>query len=289
MSDITITDNQFRLFRDLIYKVAGISLSDAKRQLVQSRLGKRLRHHELGSFGAYYDLVMSSDAELTTFVNCITTNKTDFFREEHHFQFVRTQIVPRMISDGKRGLAPSRIRAWHAGCSTGEEPYTMAMTLLEALGGEPNWDVKLLASDIDTDVLASAERGIYESDRIAGIPDVLLRRYFERSRTDEEVRYRTKPVLRDLIKFKQINLTKTPWPIRGDVQFDIVFCRNVIIYFDKPTQKELFQRFERVLKPGGHLIIGHSESLLGVTNSFHSLGQTIYQLPTQSKAESAHD
>jgi chemotaxis protein methyltransferase CheR len=287
MSDIVITDKQFHQFRDLIYEVAGISLSDAKRQLVQSRLGKRLRHHNLSSFGDYYDIVISNDAEMTTFVNCITTNKTDFFREGHHFDFVRTRFVPNLVATAKLGRGPKRIRVWHAGCSTGEEPYTMAITLLEALEGEGNWDIKLLASDIDTNVLETAERGIYDGDRITDIPTALRCKYFLRNQTDGEVRYKAKPILQELIKFKPINLTQEPWPIRSDVQFDIVFCRNVIIYFDKPTQKRLFQRFESVLKPDGFLIIGHSESLLGVSGAFNSLGQTIYQLPAPDSNKAA--
>jgi len=284
--DFDISDRQFQLFRDLIYKSAGISLSDAKRQLVKSRLGKRLRHHGLKSFGDYYDLIMSNTAEVTALVNSITTNKTDFFREEHHFEFVANQIVPRFVAAASQGM-PRRIRVWHAGCSSGEEPYTMAITLLEAMDGKGSWDIKLLATDIDTDVLAAAERGVYDADRASTIPNAMLRKYFLRRQDGENAFYKVKPVLRDLVKFKKINLTDDIWPIRSDVQFDIVFCRNVVIYFDKPTQQKLFAGFARVLKPEGHLFIGHSESLLGVSTAYESIGHTIYRLPDAGLARIA--
>ncbi len=287
MEEYILKDTEFRLFRELIYELTGISLSDAKRQLVQSRLQKRLRHYKLTSFREYYDLVQqkTKKSELTELINCITTNKTEFYREPHHFEFVAREILPEMMRRARRGEISRRIRVWHAGCSTGEEPYTLALTLAEALGQEPNWDVRQLASDIDTQVLAHAERGIYELERIAPVPERLVKKYF-RQGTGEQAGYvKVSPALRDRITFRRINLLDDTWPIRNDVRFDMIFCRNVIIYFDKPTQRRLLTRFQEWLRPGGCLFIGHSESLFGINHHFESLGGTIYRLPAPAQRE----
>lgn len=282
MEEYILKDAEFRQFRELIYKLTGIALAEGKRQLVKSRLSKRLRHYNLGTFQDYYDLVVAqgeSGPEITELVNCITTNKTDFFREPHHFQFVSRNIIPEMIKQARWGSIPRRLRIWHAGCSTGEEPYTLAMTLAEALRGEGHWDVRQLASDIDTQVLAHAARGVYERERVSPVPEPLLKHYFLRGRDEKSDFVKVRDELRRQITFKQINLLESPWPIRPDVRFDIIFCRNVVIYFDKPTQRRLFARFQEMLRPGGYLFIGHSESLLGVSDAFESLGRTIYRLP----------
>jgi chemotaxis protein methyltransferase CheR len=282
MEDYILQDTEFRLFRDLIYRLTGIALADGKRQLVKSRLTKRLRYYHLERFQDYYDLVMAqgeSGPETTEMVNCITTNKTDFFREPHHFQFVGNKLLQEKIQQARWGQVPRRLRVWHAGCSTGEEPYTLAMTLAEALQGEGHWDVRQLASDIDTDVLAHAARGIYEMERVDPVPEPLLKKYFLRGQGEQSGFVKVRDELRQQITFKQINLLDSLWPIRHDVRFDMIFCRNVVIYFDKPTQRRLFARFQEWLRPGGYLFIGHSESLLGISDAFESLGQTIYRLP----------
>lgn len=279
MHEPDLNDRDFRQFRELIYNLSGISLADGKRQMLQSRLRRRLRHHNFSSFGQYYDMVadLSEDSdEIRAMINCVTTNKTDFFRESHHFDFVRDRVVDEIAKQASLGIAPRRIRMWHAGCSTGEEPYSMAMTLREALSGRGDWDVKLLASDIDTDVIEHAAAGIYDTEKTAGIPADLLHRYFLRSRSGDG-RYLAKPALKDWIAFRQINLLDPVWPMRPDVKFDIILCRNVVIYFDKPTQRRLFRRFFDLIRPGGYLFIGHSESLFGVSEDFKSLGHTIYQ------------
>lgn len=285
----TITDNEFRLFQELIYKLSGISLSAHKRSLVQGRLQKRLRAHGLTRYQQYYDLVLEQGAggsELGVLINCITTNKTNFFREAHHFRFVEEHVVPQLIERSAFVLSGDarRLRVWHAGCSTGEEPYTMAMTLREALRGHTGWDVRLLASDIDTDVLKKADLGEYGDDLIGGISPELLRRYFLRRRESEGCVYRAKPEIRQMIAFRQINLISDIWPVRSDVRFDMIFCRNVVIYFDKPTQRRLFARFREYLRPGGYLFMGHSESLLGISEAFIPLGNTIFQLPDVREA-----
>lgn len=282
MEECVLTPSEFALFRELIYQRVGIALTGAKMQLVQSRLRKRLRHYEMESFRAYYDLLVAqgeNGPEMGSFINCITTNKTDFFREPHHFEFVTKTIVPEWVARVRQGESAPRLRVWHAGCSTGEEPYTLAMTLAEALKGKGNWDVRQLASDVDTDVLAHAERGIYENDRTRPVPQKLLEKYFLRGTGDYQDCVRVCQSLRDRITFRQINLLADNWPIRPDVQFDIIFCRNVVIYFDKPTQRKLFARFQQKLRPGGYLFMGHSESLLGISDAFDSLGNTIHRLP----------
>jgi chemotaxis protein methyltransferase CheR len=278
LENYKLTATEFALFRDLIYKVAGISLSDSKRHLVQSRLQKRLRHHNLTQYRQYYDMVASRDSdhpEMIEMVNCITTNKTDFFRERHHFAFVTDTILPEIERRG----GPKRLRIWHAGCSTGEEPYTLAIALAEALGPHYDWDVRQLASDIDTQVLAYAERGVYDFDRVDTIPGPLLRKYFLCGRGDKADFVKVKPELKRRIQFRRINLLEENWRIPSEARFDILFCRNVVIYFDEPTRQRLFARFAAVLRPGGYMFIGHSESLVGVSNAFESMGQTIYRLP----------
>jgi chemotaxis protein methyltransferase CheR len=283
VDDIALSDAEFREFQELVASLCGIHLSDAKRQLVKSRLQKRLRYHGLTSYRQYYDMVVATQdpEELTAFVNCITTNKTDFFREPHHFQYIAEYLVPDMLEQVKRGKMSKRLRVWHAGCSSGEEPYTMAITLLEALNGAADWDIQLVASDIDTNVLAQAERGVYPVDRVSTIPLHLLHKYFLRGRGASEGTVKVRDSVRQLIDFKRINLNDV-WPIRPDTKFDVIFCRNVIIYFNRETQRRLFARFSDHIRPGGILFIGHSESLLNVSDAFVSLGNTIYQLPTRN-------
>ncbi len=282
MEQIELKDEDFELFRALIYKMSGISLSEAKKQLVKSRLQKRLKSNQLESYKAYYDMVVtlgSSSKEMTELVNCITTNKTDFFREPHHFEFVQDHIVPEMIQKANQFEIPRSLKVWHAGCSTGEEPYTLAITLAEAFAGHDDWQINQLASDIDTGVLAHAEAGIYDRDRISPVPSQLLKRYFLKGKSEPYTSVRVCKEIRDMITFRQINLLDEFWPIKSDVLFDIIFCRNVVIYFDKPTRQKLFARYAQRLKPGGYMFIGHSESLLGISDSFESLGRTIYRLP----------
>lgn len=278
--EIPLSDVDFREFQALVFKLCGIHLSDAKRQLVKSRLQKRLRHYGLSSYRQYYDIIVASrdPAEITAFVNCITTNKTDFYREPHHFQFIADTFLPEVQEHVQKGRMRKRLRVWHAGCSSGEEPYTLGITLMEALNGASDWDIRLLASDIDTNVLDQAEQGVYGADRVSTIPLHLLHKYFLRGRGGSDGMVKVRDSVRELIEFKRINLNDV-WPIRPDTKFDIIFCRNVIIYFNRDTQRKLFARFADHLRPGGILFIGHSESLINVSDSFESLGNTIYRLP----------
>lgn len=284
-TEFTISDQEFRLFQDLVKHHTGIALSDQKRPLICSRLAKRLRTLTVNSFRDYYTYLTSEAGhrELEHFVNAVTTNKTDFYRERHHFDYLRNEVIAslkeRAAKTGQR-----RIRIWSAACSTGEEPYTIAITLLEALGNRLAWDIRILASDIDTDVLGRAERGIYAMDRTADIPRPLLERFFLRGTRANTDMVQVKKEVRDLITFRRINLLDAPWPIR--TTFDCIFCRNVFIYFDKPTQQDLIRRFEQSLKVGGHLFVGHSESLFGMNTGLVFLGNTIHR--KQGEAEADH-
>jgi chemotaxis protein methyltransferase CheR len=273
-----ITDKEFRVFRELILKEAGISLSDAKRVLVCSRLSRRLRHYGFKSFGEYYDYLMNDDAggaERAKMINCITTNKTDFFREMHHFEFLRDHFFPEVRERALQGR-PRRLRIWSAGCSSGEEPYSIAMVAREFFGFLPGWDIKILASDIDTDMLAIGERGIYPADRLQGVPTEHQRRHFLRGRGEWAGYFKIRSELRELVTFRRINFADGAWPIH--TRFDAIFCRNVIIYFNRDTQRRLFERLAGYLEPDGCLMVGHSESLQWLSDMFVILRGTIYRL-----------
>ena len=273
-TEFEFSDQDFQRIRRIINEVAGISLADGKRELVYSRLSRRLRQHGLRRFGDYCNLLDSGGPtgdEMGEFVNALTTNLTSFFRESHHFEFLAHDLIPALIRE--RSFSNRRIRIWSAGCSTGEEPYSIAMVLRETLPAV-GWDVKILATDLDSNVLATAERGVYEWNRVKDLPETRLRRWFQKGGGEQSGLVRTASALRSLITFRQLNLMDD-WPMRGP--FDVVFCRNVVIYFDKPTQRTLFDRFAELLIEQGHLFVGHSESLFKVTERFAPLGKTIYR------------
>ncbi len=268
--EFVFTDADFEFIRQLVAEKTGIVLNDAKRNLVYSRLSRRLRQLELEHFADYCDLLKAGDdGELVNFTNAITTNLTSFFRENHHFEYLRDTLLPELM----QGKADRRLRCWSAGCSTGEEPYSIAMVLRETLP-EQGWDMRILATDLDSDVVARAQRGVYAQERVNGISAERLRRWFLRGKGDNEGMVQVRPPLRELITFRQLNLMHE-WPIHGPLDF--IFCRNVVIYFDKPTQKILFDRYAELLPVGGHLFIGHSESLFKVSDRFKLIGKTIYR------------
>lgn len=280
----TISDAEFERFRKLIYQHTGIALSDHKRALICSRLGKRLRHHQLNSYGDYYRLLMNRDPdgqELRELINAITTNKTEFLREEHHFTFLTENVLPHFrqaLNAGQR----TRLRIWSAGTSTGEEAYSIAMTVLDAIPNAAALDVRILASDIDTQVLDRAEQGIYSAEHMARLPESWLQRYFLRGHGGNRGRIMVRPAVRELVRFRHLNLQADPWPMTGP--FDIIFCRNVVIYFDKPTQQQLFRRFARMLRSDGFLMLGHSESLHGNDCGFYPVGHSIYRCHSSAAA-----
>lgn len=266
------TQEDFNFIKKLVHEVSGIHLSDVKQDMVYSRLARRLRILNFKAFSEYcYYLDNNKEKELSYTINAITTNLTHFFREEHHFDLLKKTIIPDLIRDQPRG---KRLRIWSAGCSTGEEPYSIAMSIMDALPNQQGWDKKILATDLDTNVIEKCLSGVYDTKRIDPVDDRNIKRWFKPHGTsgkeiivDQE--------LKQLIAFKQLNLMDSAWPIKGP--FDVIFCRNVIIYFDKPTQQRLFQRFYDLLAPGGNLFLGHSEQLGEFQRNFVLLGKTSFK------------
>lgn len=277
-SEFALGEREFERIRGRLYDAAGISLSDAKRTLVIARLSKIVRNRHLPSFDAYLDFLETSGtpADAQEFVNALTTNLTRFWREEHHFTHLVAHVGELLKS--RAAHADKRLRIWSAGCSTGQEPYTIALSLIDAWPELRRWDFRILATDIDTSVIAKAATGIYPEGELNGLGPERVR-MFERI---DAGRVRIPPAVAALVSFKPLNLM-APWPMKGP--FDAIFCRNVTIYFDKPTQGEVFSRLGQILAPGGFLYIGHSENLGTGGAGFRLVGKTIYQ----SRAERAKD
>lgn len=274
--DQTLSQKDFATVQRLIYELAGITLSDAKLIMAQGRLAKRLRALGIDNFSNYlrYLQAPGNSEEIIKFTNALTTNKTDFFRESHHFEFLQKVAFPELRAAGERS-GQKRLRIWCAAASTGEEPYTLAMSVREFFGPSTDWDIRILASDIDTDVLQKASEGVYTEDRLIDVPESLIRKYFSRVRGQGEQSYQVVPALRDLITFRRINLQDREWPI--NVPFDVIFCRNVMIYFDAQSQRQIVEHFSDYLKQDAYLMIGHSESLFGLSDVFSPLGDTVYR------------
>jgi chemotaxis protein methyltransferase CheR len=271
--EFSFSESDFTFMKGFAYQHAGIALSDSKRNLVYGRLSRRLRALGLTSFRDYRDRLENGDgSEIERFINSISTNLTKFFREEHHFTHFGTHVAQAFARpDAKHG--GRRLRVWSAGCSTGEEPYTIAVVLRREIPDIGRQDIRILATDIDTDVLAKASRGEYPVESLENIPDPYCK-YFEKSEDEDSPNITVEREARSLISFRQLNLLE-PWPFKGP--FDAVFCRNVMIYFDGPTKAKLIERFTKMVKPGGWLYIGHSESLLGAHPGLHLEGRTIYR------------
>lgn len=270
--EFPMTDKDFAFIQKLSLEHTGIVLTDHKREMIYSRIVRRIRALKLKSFEDYCNYLQSHvSEELTHFINSITTNLTAFFREAHHFDFLRNTVFPEIKQ--KRGR-DKRVRGWSAGCSTGEEPYSIAITMAESF--DSSWDAKLLATDLDSNVLAHAQNGLYVADRVNQIDSQRIQKWFSSEKIEgtTDVSYKVKPALQNYLSFKQLNLL-SDWPMKGP--FDFIFCRNVVIYFSKETQRILFDRYANMLAPDGYLFIGHSESLHGVSNRFESLGKTIYR------------
>ena len=269
--EFELTDSEFKRLRELVHARTGIALSEAKRELLYGRLARRLRKLKLNSFAEYCRLVETDEsAELQELTNAITTNLTSFFREDYHFKQLSLEALPQIES--KRSSA-RRIRLWSAGCSTGEEPYSLAIVMRESLARLAGWDIKLLATDIDSKVVATATEGVYSSDRFKGVAPERVKSWF-REVAGRPGFLAASAELKSLITFKQLNLLD-PWPVKGP--FDVIFCRNVVIYFDKATQRGLFDRMADLQEPGGWLFIGHSENLLNVTRRYKLVGRTVYR------------
>jgi len=276
LSDATksfdFTARDFARVRELIYRKAGISLSESKREMVYSRLARRLRARNLNSFSHYLDMLERGDDmdEWQAFTNALTTNLTAFFREAHHFPVLAEHI--------RKATPPLSI--WCAAASTGEEPYTIAMTVCEAFGSLTP-PVSIVATDIDTNVLEAAASGVYPMERVDKMARDRLKRFFLRGKGERTGYVRVRPELRQLVTFRQLNLLAPAWPVRGP--FDAIFCRNVMIYFDKPTQAMILDRFVPLMKPDALLFAGHSENFMYASNAFRLRGKTVYELVTGAK------
>jgi chemotaxis protein methyltransferase CheR len=263
-----LSENQFRKISRIVHRLCGIHLKDGKQALVRARLMKRLRALKLSDFGEYIRLIESPEGleELGFMVDVMTTNKTSFFREPEHFNYLCERILP--------DLDARRLRFWTAACSSGEEPFSLAVALREHLPDPHRRDLKILATDISTRMLERARRAVYSEDLVRGVPPKYLQQYFERVRDNGVPAYRVRADLRAMVRLGWLNLMD-PWPMRGP--FNVIFCRNVMIYFDRPTQQRLIQRFWEILEPGGYLFVGHSEGLSAVSHRFHYVRPAVYR------------
>jgi chemotaxis protein methyltransferase CheR len=270
---LELRDTEFEKISQLVYSHCGIHLHDGKKELVKARLSKRIREGNFPSFTDYYDYVKTGEGtdEFIAMIDSLSTNLTSFFREDGHFQAL-SRIVPALLREEAR-RSGMRLRFWSAGCSTGEEPYTIAITALEAAQGL-DAELHILATDISTRVLKKAEQGIYPADRVKAVPPDLLKKYFQIGQGNWAGHYRLKKDVRSLVRFQRFNLMDSM--AAGD-PLDIIFCRNVMIYFDKKTQEGLVNRFYDKLAKGGYLFIGHSESLTGLNHAFKYLEPSLYR------------
>ncbi len=271
--EFQFTERDFKRIQQLVSQHTGISLSDAKRDMVYSRLARRLREVDIQDFGSYCSLIDSPEGEdeLLNFTNAITTNLTSFFRESHHFEYLQKTLLPELM---KTNADTRRIRIWSAGCSTGEEPYSLAIAIREVIPENSGWDIKILATDLDSNVLAKGQSGIYDVERVSGLDKRRVSNWFLRGKGDKSNLVRVHPSLQEMITFNRLNLMNE-WPIKGP--FDFMFCRNVVIYFDKPTQSVLFDRYANLLVDDACLFLGHSETMFKVCDRFKLIGNTIYQ------------
>ncbi|MEZ4292552.1 MAG: protein-glutamate O-methyltransferase [Myxococcota bacterium] len=270
--EFKFTTGDFQRLARIVRETSGIALTPAKRDLVYSRLAKRVRAFGFKSFSQYADLLDSGDqAELVELTNAMTTNVTSFLRESYHFDHLCDEILPGLIAGRSSG---QRIRIWSAACSTGEEPYSIALSALARVPNVAQHDFRILATDLDSQVVERGRNGVYEASSVEALPKEWQRRYFQRGRGASSGRFRVKPEVRDLIAFKTLNLMQ-PWPVKGP--FDAIFCRNVMIYFDDETRARLVERFRQLLKIGGFLFIGHSESLPAQVQGFDFMKRTTYR------------
>ncbi|SHG59067.1 CheR family methyltransferase [Massilia sp. CF038] len=275
--EFNFTRSDFERVRALIYQKAGISLAESKQEMVYSRLARRLRATGIDSFGRYLDDLEAGrlGEEWESFTNALTTNLTSFFREAHHFP---------LLAEHLKKLRETPITIWCSASSTGEEPYSIAMTACEAFNTLTP-PVQIVATDIDTNVLATGANGVYGIERIEKMAPERARRFFLRGRGDQEGMVRVRPELRQLVTFRQLNLLGDKWPLTG--QFDVIFCRNVMIYFDKATQRKILSRFVPLMKPHALLFAGHSENFLYVSEALKLRGKTVYELDERGAARPA--
>ena len=279
---LAVGAQEFQLFRDLIHRHTGIWLRDGKEVMLASRLSRRLRHHRMGSFADYYRYLQNCQdggQELSELINCVTTNKTAFFREGHHFRFLAERLAPEALAHSRRAGDRHALRIWSAACSTGEEPYSIAITLLEARdrsAGLRGWGLGVVASDIDTAVLETARRGVYPEDEVGEMEASLRKKYFLRGREEMAGSVKVKPQVAAQVDFRRINLMDKAWPL--EETFDAIFFRNALIYFRQETQDLFLRRMIRHLRPQGYLFLGHSEHIPWLHDVLEPLQKTVYRL-----------
>jgi chemotaxis protein methyltransferase CheR len=268
------TEADFQKISRLVYEKSGIHLTDSKKELVKARLGKRLRRGRFKSFAEYYRHVVNDPTgqEIVLLLDSISTNFTQFFREPQHFDYLQEQVLPALRLRG--GRHRRKVRIWSAGCSSGEEPYSIAITLLETLTPLSEWQIQILATDISTKVLAEAQKGIYLWEKVAHLPMPLLKKYFLKGEGRWASHVQVKAEVKGLVRFQRLNLME---PFAFPEPYDCIFCRNVMIYFDKKTREDLINRLYDCLEPGGVLFIGHSESLTGMRSLFHYIKPAVYK------------
>ncbi len=266
--EFAFSDEEFRFLSGLVSQQVGIVFGENKKAMVYARLTRRLRALGLPDFRAYCALVEESDEEKHHLINALTTNLTRFFREKHHFDHLRTHLLEPLAA---KPPARKHLRIWSAACSSGMEPYSLAMTVRSVFPDLTGWDARILATDIDTNMLHLGETGLYDATQLTHIPPPYDSQKFF---TEKDGEISMAPELKKLIAFRRLNLLEE-WPMRGT--FDAIFCRNVTIYFDKPTQKDLYERMAELLNPQGWLYIGHSENLTGLSDRFELAGRTTYR------------
>ena len=275
MTPYSISPKDFLLFQAIIYRESGIWLTEAKAALLTGRLSKRLRALGLRNFTKYYQLVAADEEERRTMLDAITTNETHFFREPGHFDFLAQHVFPRWRQEGAEGQRPTRLRVWSAGCSSGEEPYSLAMLLLQHFPVE-KWDLEVLATDISTRVLEKAREAVYPIEKMKDIPQECLRAYMLKGRGENKGVMKASPELLRVVRFARVNLHADSYPLQGF--FDLILCRNVLIYFDQKSKEKVIGGIVRHLSPSGLLFVGHSENLGGISPNLRTVAPTAYAL-----------
>lgn len=277
---VRMLDSDYQFIRDLVYQRSRINLGPDKKELVSARLGKRLRATNLTSISDYCRFLQQkeSDEELSHLIDAISTNHTFFFRESAHFEHLTGAILPEMEKRRVTERWPS-LNVWSAASSSGEEPYTLAIALAEYFRGRADWPWRIEATDISHRILQKARVGVYRSDALEKMAPALVKTYFQKGYGPQEGNYRVKPLVQEAVTFRQLNLLEGAFPFKEP--FQVIFCRNVMIYFDRPTQEELVAKLGRMLVPGGYLMVGHSESLTGIHHSLQMVRPAIYRRPLQ--------
>jgi chemotaxis protein methyltransferase CheR len=281
-----LADEEFRLFQDLILRESGIHLGAKNRAMLISRLWKRLRALELNSFASYYRRVRTDPAEMVLMLDCICTNETHFFREPAAFDCLRQRVFPEWREAAEANERSRTIRVWSAACSTGEEAYSLAMTLLTEFPPAAGWNVEVLGTDLSTRVLAQAAKAVWPAEKISSIPVDYQRNFLLRGFGPEKGKFKAGEELRRVVKFLRLNLSREPLPVSGP--FDLIFCRNVLIYFQWEMKLEVVNRLGKFLGPEGYLFLGHAESLHGVTDKLQSVEPRVFRAPKGSARFGAH-